>query len=108
MPATFSEQKAADVAAARALRYQEGGPVVRRLGQSRVAEAVVGRHRFPLAGQAHGIRNVQMAGKEVVAARGVNNAAPGFPGGVQGSLKGRRVIGLSVADRAGLPHIKLI
>ena len=58
--------------------------------------------QIPLSATAFG--HVEVAGEEVVAARGKDHAAAGLAGGVERLLKGGRVVGLAVAFGAEVNH----
>ena len=79
-----------------ALRDQKGGAVVRRLRRAGIPKPDVGRDRFPDALQRHCVGHVEVPGEEVIATRGIDDAASGLPRRVEGLLKGRRVVRLAV------------
>ena len=94
------------VLAARTLGDQEGRAVVGGLGQSPVAQAVVGGHRLPDPRQRNSRGHAQVSGEEVRAARSHDRAAAILGRGVHRLLESGCVVGLPVAFGPKLPHVE--
>ncbi len=84
---------------------QERGAVVGGLGQTPIADSVVGRDRFPDALECDVVRDIQVSGEPIVAARCEDGATSCLVGRVERLLKGGRIVGRAVTFGSVRSHV---
>src|SRR5262249_979614 len=84
--------------------HQESSPVSSWFRQTGIPNSRMRRNRLPDAAERHSVWNIQMAGEEISAPRGVNLSPARLARAIQSLLKGRSIVALAVALRAKIEH----